>query len=1353
MDPNQDLLYPENKKQPVTEDKFNIFQALNPFDQKLTKTGKQLQSALAVGVSEGAELIGDVANNLGDQLHVPAIFKPTKDEEGRLKAYWEEEHHPEGHPNKLKEFIDNFRKIEETDNPDILPTSIIGKGAYGIVAFAPQAPLYEFFGGPAGKVMGQTLGYFGKKYGPTAAQELAALLAGPLVKANKIMYEQMSKRIAGGIVAATEGAATQAMAGHPSEEIATTAAEFGLSTVAMKGIMDTFHYSLANHEKIKPMLKEGWEWYKNEFKDIKDKPNPYNKKHEESIERAKRAKEFSKTWMTKQQFVERYGHEPETTQTSLEKPSQFDYPGEKESRAIVKDEVEQTREIREKKLQIASGEVPRGTEEVETIKGTPELPHDVELHSLAFLNPKYRQETAERWNAWSAEKKNRAMHYLDINAIPTSSKAGYGDELVRVAAAGSATNAVVSDLVGKAFKGYHEEAPYWLIKKHFDGKKLDPDEQKIMAQYFFRDRVTKVLIKDRILNGYKEFIDKSKQFRDSIHARRNDLNIINQEIEDILSQNLEPHEVVNKSKELYDKEKTAKTKIEEAITQEHRYRKLAHDVAEAHDLVQYNAQVLSTLRDPEIVRVIQDIGDHIESEINALYARTHGMNDVIDLEGFGGTGLYSGVRIPLIHANYSDPLYSAHDHVANRTNSPQQRTSEASNAHQKRDAQDKFAHYTGEYTSNIGRILRNVIGPKLFNSTRLDLYEKMVKTGNAVITAQDAATPKQIDGVGVVSHPIQFRERNPETGKFETVNKTITMKDTLWPEFHDALAMYRRGDKIPFTGAITAYQLMQPADFTTHVFNMMTEAINSQGRGSKMKDAFAQLPFMGLDSIKEAYDIHQELKENSPDVKPGRTKSIREERRWMAENGLLRTVQHHNKYLDKLGKAMGMDDTSKLMTGEILLEADTAVRIIMNRRFDTLVKTHRAADTGQNRRNFINQVGQYNERLMTDLMRGLRKISPFATAATTFSKNAIKWTVGEPGFDAPNKREGFQNRVIQMIQPISIATIPMAIHYAIFGNVAGPPGTPMGTIAIPGTQDKEGNYLLLNLGFMTPSDRAGRLTGEGAAWTLGVGTNQTKTQVANKMIEDMTRGWGHIVLSPAVQFTATSIQGHPIDPAPRPDVKKTEGLKSEEKLKEAIRQTNPLLGTSIDSDKHGTGYLETKADEHEAGSAVRIGAKALDVAVGSLSRFVPIKRAAHVNTKASQMMKDDGYHTAEAPDPKNAYSQKLTDKAEELLREDPIAGHEFIMDQLSKELISPKQAQRAEREFNMTPIQKQFNKAPFEKLMKYYANMTEEEQEQTKKMLLGKYDKKANEKQTTPEQKGQMKKDLIRYVVNEEPYE
>ncbi len=173
---------------------------------------------------------------------------------------------------------------------------------------------------------------------------------------------------------------------------------------------------------------------------------------------------------------------------------------------------------------------------------------------------------------------------------------------------------------------------------------------------------------------------------------------------------------------------------------------------------------------------------------------------------------------------------------------------------------------------------------------------------------------------------------------------------------------------------------------------------------------------------------------------------------------------------------------------------DKAGRLTMNQLFDQLVEAGFAKNTEQNRREFINQMGQYNSKLMTKTQQLLREsgLSPFIVAGKTFNKLGLKRVTGSPGVDVPTRipsnipgveidsyKAAAQVRAYGLVGLLTtLFVVPIVANYIINKKPFGRPGTQVGQIDTG--KDRNGKHVVIDPAQWIMLRRGMRITGVNA---------------------------------------------------------------------------------------------------------------------------------------------------------------------------------------------------------------------------------------------------------------------------------
>ena len=338
------------------------------------------------------------------------------------------------------------------------------------------------------------------------------------------------------------------------------------------------------------------------------------------------------------------------------------------------------------------------------------------------------------------------------------------------------------------------------------------------------------------------------------------------------------------------------------------------------------------------------------------------------------------------------------------------------------------------------------------------------------------------------------------TQKTELQDRNMWVRSDAMSELQGVLNVGVNMKPFAFTQLATRIQLMQVVDFVTHAKNLLSEVARAQGKG-KQADITTRLPVVSTaDAVARIKKVWTQVQSDSPE--------IRAEMASLAKMGALRP-QHGQEGI--------------IPTGAWLWKIDTASRILMNRFYSQLVKEGKAVKDLTARRNFINQIGQYNDRFMQPWMRFMRRtgLSPFIVAGRTFNRNATRALTGDPGVSTTDAESKAEMRNLNLLGVAMSATIPMMINTVTVGNPLGRPGTPLFGIDLGRDQKDDGTHDVLDLGQLSGLARATREWGIADVYQ-GLRAGQTPEQIAKKAGKSIQQGRSHPWTGPGVGFLETA---------------------------------------------------------------------------------------------------------------------------------------------------------------------------------------------------------------------------------------
>lgn len=873
----------------------------------------------------------------------------------------------------------------------------------------------------------------------------------------------------------------------------------------------------------------------------------------------------------------------------------------------------------------------------------------------------------------AVKKYARAVHdAISVDVLKRTSRASekVADQAARVAGAyGSTGHKIVDDMIGEVMPGTHEHAPAYLWEKA-EGS-LSPKEIALKRQADRQRAFGKMLVYDRLIGIWKASLDKAKTAKDTASG-------LAKKLETFQAEYARQSAGKGSAADQHILPALQKTigELTEAIAkakQEHAYfSEKAANVAKEHPGVsnEYPKYVVKAMESfgPELEKYHSTVGKYLDD----LYHESKGMEPSIDESQ--NIGYFTKARVNLIHADLAEPGSEGFS-VKNHADSAGKVKAKDTSAGVKKDIWDREAKGTGSYTTNLYGMLKPVVSSRYLNVEKLRLYDVLQKEKLGVLTEIDGPHPEETGGHQMkLIDNISFPEADTETGKTRTTSKNLYVREDIYPEIKQLLKK-SEASEIPGFRALTSLQLYQLAtDSITHATSQMS-LVNKFWGDSGTSRLINKLPYLSpVESAKRFYGYADEVFRDTPEIR----KKIRE----LAEKGVLRDGYHKSALAEWIAKKSGRPGAVDAASGQMLLKFDTAVRLLLNDHFDMMVKEGKLKDTETNRRNFINQVGNYNGRLMEPWMEQVRRTTgPFVVAGMNFNRNAFRYLTGHPGAETTGLRASAQLRLEHLIKPMLFSVaIPAIWNYTHTGNPAGRPGTPPGHLDMGGDADENGKFKTWNIAPFTPFNRGLDVTGMSGYW-YGMQQGKTGDQMTKDAAQTALRSWKHPLAGPGLEGMAVALTGHDTDITGRPAKRKTSGAwaGAKESVRAALEKTSPQLYEAIYGENMG-GKLATVAAEKTgpglSGELIRRAAGEADL-IGKAPLHVMGLDDSHVaRSAAEQMMVDLSQHFDAAPDPETTEYKRIKKEVKFHLRKDLEGGKQYIREQVAKGKLEEKQADR-----------------------------------------------------------------------------
>ncbi len=565
-----------------------------------------------------------------------------------------------------------------------------------------------------------------------------------------------------------------------------------------------------------------------------------------------------------------------------------------------------------------------------------------------------------------------------------------------------------------------------------------------------------------------------------------------------------------------------------------KYRKLAQNVGDVHDIEAIRKEVQAAASDPVISENIKRWKSVVNSDLDQLYNEMKGVDPGQPREG---RGAIFGARVNLLpKSEESNWINSLNDEAKPQ---PAPTASNYRNPNAKRDKFDRIAKFTGNYSTNPAAVLANVLAPRWNEVTKIRFFDDLVNKGAAQWSEPGHKTFSKIEGEDTASVSVKVPETNAE-GITRQVEKSLVVPKSLVPEIRGVLNTDMKLSPNPVGKILTGIQLAQLADATSHLKNIHSVVVGAQGTKALWSDIAKKMPGLAsADALARMAGVVGEISSDTP--------AIRAELSFMAKNGMLR-----DKY-----PATGIQKITKMQ--DVIHHADTAARVIMNRFYDNMIDRGLVRDDIVQRRRFVQQVGEYNKRLMSPMMRLASQsgVSPFIVAGRNFNRFGRRTLTGDPGVEGSDLKSSLQMRLVNLSLVAGVLTIPMMVNKITTGSIYGRRGTPIGAIDLNGKEDQKGAHQVLDLAQLYGVRRGMRSTGVDSI-VEGSMAGKSADEIVGKAIHDVTSAAAHPWVGPAVGGAYSALTGQRLDlrGGPTPvEARKVGSPYSLSQIKENLRVT------------------------------------------------------------------------------------------------------------------------------------------------------------------------------------------------------
>lgn len=527
------------------------------------------------------------------------------------------------------------------------------------------------------------------------------------------------------------------------------------------------------------------------------------------------------------------------------------------------------------------------------------------------------------------------------------------------------------------------------------------------------------------------------------------------------------------------------------------------------------AEYQAFLNEPATLEAIENHKRLWEEQKDPLFRQANDLDPDLEL---APRGLQTGARINLKAIREGDIPVAA---IGRSTNLRQLGTLK------RRDPFARQAKGTGRYESNYHEIMANGFEKELPVATQHEFIKALIDSGNAKV--MDNAKPIDLMGEETKGYLLNL---NPWRGKFLHVRKG------LQPEYESISGLVTPA-KLPIITAFNDFMTRQSvvglAEGTTHASNLLTQIFTGPGPTS---NPLINALIKSMGRVDLLYQIPRVL-----------LKAYTNQRARMVE-------------LAEIGAAK--EPYPGRIASKILNPIDQGVRLISDDIYKGMAEKGWVENSETARREFINQVGQYNKKLQPKLTRMLREsgVQPFMTATQTFTTQGLRRLALSPGVKATNAARALALKADIGAGWLGAIGLIVGLNMLTSGKPTGPAGTPLGAVGWVGDDKKVRSFNVLRLiGF----ERGLRATGIGPYAQARM--QGLKHQQALKAgAESIASTGAAMVMGPGPRAAVIGATGlRPTQPWMNEAPKVPPGRSQvAENMKTAILEANPVISSAHD---------------------------------------------------------------------------------------------------------------------------------------------------------------------------------------------
>jgi len=457
------------------------------------------------------------------------------------------------------------------------------------------------------------------------------------------------------------------------------------------------------------------------------------------------------------------------------------------------------------------------------------------------------------------------------------------------------------------------------------------------------------------------------------------------------------------------------------------------------------------------------------------------------------------------------------------------------------------------YQLDYRQIAERMVEANFVEAAKRRAYGQLIQDGLAVMTNPGDPIPHGFDAH---PQPITIERKGVPAGggKARTFVKNLWVRKDIYPEVRQALDVDGRIGEAAIVNAfngLNQIQLAGPTDAVWHIANMFGSIAGSQGGRTALIDFVRKVPGVNvLDTIgRTTASAIRVLRDN-----PATQKQIAQ----LAKIGAMRPLEG-----ERPTPGLGL-----LRPANMIQLLDRAGRLVRDDLYQNLVRRGLLKDTPADRRLWVNQMGQYNARLMGGIQRWLKEqgVSPFVVAGTNFNRMAMRRMMLSQGLKAKNPAASAQMMATDLFGVLAtLVVVPSVMNYFLTGNPSGRPGTKFGQIDT-GEDTKDGKHLVIDPAQWVGMRRGLRITGA-QGLIEGLREGQRGERIGKQIASDVIGGAIHPWTGPAVHGASVAATGY--SPSGYKESENPKDYKAN--LLAALEQLNPVAKAIFEGHKEHRG--------------------------------------------------------------------------------------------------------------------------------------------------------------------------------------